>query len=180
MRLACWNADGIRDKKLELDHFLGQNGIDVCVLIETHLRSGDIFRLANYVCHCNDRLTEEGGTAILFRRGIDHHAAPVQSLQYLEVTAIQVMLANIAVKILAVYLSPSRPLIASELFACFSGGLPVLMASDLNAKHVEWNSRIITKGGNSCVTMPTGIHASSMGRTLLPLYVTAPLPPQMS
>jgi hypothetical protein len=54
------------------------------------------------------------------------------------------MLANGPVKILAAYLSPSRPLIEADLSACLSGGLPVLMAGDLNAKHVDWNSRLIT------------------------------------
>jgi len=54
------------------------------------------------------------------------------------------MLANKPVKILAVSLSPSRPVIASDLSACLGGGLPVLMAGDLNAKRIEWNSRLIT------------------------------------
>jgi hypothetical protein len=51
------------------------------------------------------------------------------------------------VKILAVYRSPSGPLIGADLTACFGGGLPVLMAGDLNAKHVDWNSRMTTKRG---------------------------------
>jgi hypothetical protein len=57
------------------------------------------------------------------------------------------MLANKPVKILAVYLSPSPPLIDSDLSACLVRGLPVLMAGDLNAKHVEWSSRLITRRG---------------------------------
>jgi hypothetical protein len=116
-------------------------------LTDTHLRSSNVFRFANYVCNLNDRLTEGDGTAILVRLGIDHHAVPVQGLPHLEATAIQVMLANKAVKFLAVYLSPFRPVIASDLSACLGGGLPVLMAGDLNPKHVEWNSRLITKRG---------------------------------
>jgi len=55
------------------------------------------------------------------------------------------MLASKPVKILVVYMSPSRPLLASELPACLGGGLPVLMAGRLNAKHIEWNSRLVTK-----------------------------------
>jgi len=89
--------------------------------------------------------TTTGGTAILVRRGIEHHAVPVQGLQYLEATAIQVMLANRPAKILAVYLSPSRPLIDSDLSACLGGGLPVLMAGDLKTENFEWNSRLTTK-----------------------------------
>jgi hypothetical protein len=69
------------------------------------------------------------------------------------------MLASKPVKIHAVGLSPSRPTIASDLSARLGSGLPVIMASDLNAKHVDWNSRQVTKiarpfreyAGNSCL-----------------------------
>jgi len=64
------------------------------------------------------------------------------------------------VKILAAYLSPSRPLNGADLSACFDGGIPVLMAVDINAKHVDCNSRLSTRqgkllrdyaDGNSCL-----------------------------
>jgi hypothetical protein len=107
------------------------------MLTEINLMSCGVFRLANNLCHLNDRLIEGGGTAILIRRGIDHHAVPVQGLEHLEATTFPVMLASKPVKILALYLSPSRPLIASDLSECLGGGLPVLMAGDLNSKHVS-------------------------------------------
>ena len=147
LRLACWNADGVRGRKMELDHFLGKHGVDICLLTETHLRSGQVFRLANYVCHRTDRPTEGGGTAILVRRGIDHYAIPVPGLTQLEATARHVILTSGPVKILAAYISPARPLIEADMSACLSGGLPVPMAGDLNDKHVEWNSRLITTKG---------------------------------
>ena len=55
------------------------------------------------------------------------------------------MLVGRPVKIIAAYLSPSRPIIGSERSACFRVGLPVLLAGDLNAKHVDWNSRLSTR-----------------------------------
>jgi hypothetical protein len=63
----------------------------------------------------------------------------------MEATAIQATMAGKPVKILVAYLSPSRPLIGADLTACFGGGLPVLMAGDLNAKHLDWNSRMTTR-----------------------------------
>jgi len=69
----------------------------------------------------------------MVRRGIVHHAVPVSGLTHLEATAIQVVLAGRPVKIIAAYLSPSRPLIGADLTACFGGGLPVLMAGYLDA-----------------------------------------------
>ena len=74
----------------------------------------------------------------MVRHGIVHHSVPVPSLTHLEATAIQVTLAGMPVLILAAYLSPSRPLIGAVLTDCFGGGLPVLMAGDINAKHVDW------------------------------------------
>ena len=74
-----------------------------------------------------------GATAILVRRGIDQHAVLVKGLRHLEATALHIVLASGPVRILAVYLSPSRPLIESDLTACLGGGLLVLMARDLNA-----------------------------------------------
>jgi hypothetical protein len=35
LRLACWNADGVRDRKLELDHFINQQRVNIYLLTET-------------------------------------------------------------------------------------------------------------------------------------------------
>jgi hypothetical protein len=80
LRFACWKADAVRGRKLEIYHFLGQHGIDICLLTETCLTSGEAFRMTNYVCHRTDLLNEGGGKAILVRRGIDNYAVPFQDL----------------------------------------------------------------------------------------------------
>jgi hypothetical protein len=112
------------------------------------ISEGDVFRFANYVCHWTDRPTERGGTAIVVRRGIDHYAVPVLGLSQLEATAIHFMLASGPLKILAVYILPSRSIIGTYLSACFGGGLPVLIVGNLNAKSVYWNLRLTTTSGN--------------------------------
>jgi hypothetical protein len=84
LQLACWNADGVRGRKLELEHFLSQHGVDICLWTETHLKEGDVFGLANYVCHRTDRPTEGDGTAKLVLRGTDHYAVPVPGLTQLD------------------------------------------------------------------------------------------------
>jgi hypothetical protein len=84
---------------LELEHFLSQHGVDICLLSETFLNSDQAFRLANYVYHRTDRPTG-GVTDILVRRGIVHNSVPVPRLTHLEATAIQVILAGRPVLIL--------------------------------------------------------------------------------
>jgi hypothetical protein len=99
-------------------------------------------------------------------------------------------LAGRPVKILPTYLSPSRRLIGADLTASFGGGLPVLMAGDLNAKHVDWNSRLTTSRGkllrdyadeNSCLifgpdTPTTNPYNSSATSDVLDIVVTKELP----
>jgi hypothetical protein len=103
---------------------------------------------------------------------------PVSDLRHLEATAIHSVLANRPVKILAAYLSPTRPLIESELNECLSYGLPALMAGDLNAKHTDWNSRLITSRGallldyanrNACLTYGPPLPLFLINRTLTPM-----------
>ena len=86
----------MRGRKLELENFLGQHGVDICLLIEALLNPGQAFRLNNYVRHRTDRPTMggRGGTAILVRRGVIHHSVPVPGHTHLEATAIQVTLAG--------------------------------------------------------------------------------------
>ena len=137
----------MRGRKLELEQFLGQHDVDISLLSDTFLKPGEPFRLTNYVSHRTERPTVGGSTAILAQRGKQHYSVPVPRLTQLEATAIQTKLAGRQVKILALYLSPSRPLIGGDLDVCFGGGLPALMDGDLKAKHVEWNSRLITTRG---------------------------------
>jgi exonuclease III len=122
--LACWNADGVRGRKLQLEQFLSEHGVDICLLNETHLVAERALRFANYVCHRTDRHTPGGGTAILVHKGVDHYAVPVSGLQYLEATAIHLVLATRPVKIMSAYLAPTRPLIESDLTECLSGESP--------------------------------------------------------
>ena len=138
-----------------MEHFLGQHGVDICLLSETILKPGQAFRLVNYVCHHTERPTTGGRHSHL---GPPWDSPPLSARSgsdHLEATAIQVTLAGRPVLILAAYLSPSGQLIGADLTACFGGGLPVLMAGELNAKHVDWNSRLNARRGNSYVTMPT-------------------------
>jgi hypothetical protein len=58
------------------------------------------------------------------------------------------VLENRPVKLVSAYISPTRPFIESDVTECLSGGIPVLMAGDLNAKLTHWNSRLNTAGGS--------------------------------
>ena len=101
-RLVFSNADGVRGRKLELEHFLSQHGVNICLLSEIFLNPGQAFGHANFVCHRTDMPTAGGGTAILVCRGIVHDSVSVPGLNHLKATAIQVTLAAKPVLFIAV------------------------------------------------------------------------------
>jgi hypothetical protein len=126
LRLAYWNADGVRGGKLELDLFHSLLGVGVCLLNERHLESDRIIRVGNYFCHRTDRPTQGEGTEILVRGVTDimlcqpRVCSTWRPLHYTSCWQTDR-------KVLAAYLSPARPVIVSDWTDCLSGGLPVLM-----------------------------------------------------
>ena len=93
----------------------------------------------------------------------------------------QVTLAGRPVIVLAASLLPTRLQIGTDLSACFGGGLPVLMAGDLNAKDVDWNSRLRTRRGkllrayadeNSCLTFaPDSPNTNPFNPSVTPVFL---------
>jgi hypothetical protein len=97
LRLACWNADGVRGRKLELEQFLSHHS--VCALNETFLNPVQDFPCQ--LCLLPHRQTDcSGGTDISVNSDIVHHAFLVPGLTNLEATAIQIILAGTQVLIL--------------------------------------------------------------------------------
>ena len=43
-----WNAEGLSNKKEELEQFLYQNDVHVCCIQETHLKPGKLFKIRGY------------------------------------------------------------------------------------------------------------------------------------
>jgi hypothetical protein len=136
LRLALWDIHG---RKLELEEFLSEHGIDICLLNEMYPQSDQAVRFGNYVHHRMDRSTRGEGKTILVRRGINCYSVPVWGRQHLEATAIHLILVTRPVKLVAAYVSPTRPLIQSDLTESLSGELPVLMAGDSNANTPNGN-----------------------------------------
>ena len=54
LRIAHWNAEGVRKKKLEFEQFLPKNNIEVYCLQGTHLNSSFRFHIRGYQVYRND------------------------------------------------------------------------------------------------------------------------------
>ena len=66
-----WNAEGVRQKKLELQQFLKVQKIDVCCIQETHLNNTHRFSIRGYEIHRADRADRpKGGVLTLVKTSI--------------------------------------------------------------------------------------------------------------
>ena len=71
LKIVQWNAEGVRLKKTELQHFLKIKAIDVCCIQETHLSSSHRFVIRGYEVFRQDRENRpKGGLLTLVRNNI--------------------------------------------------------------------------------------------------------------
>ncbi|CAG5129898.1 unnamed protein product, partial [Candidula unifasciata] len=71
VKLMHWNAEGITNKKLELENILNEEQIQICCLQETHLTEDTVFKIRGYQCFRSDRKgRKKGGILTLVRNNI--------------------------------------------------------------------------------------------------------------
>lgn len=149
MKIAAWNADGIKNKKQELELFLKEKEIDVALLNETHLSGKDSLKFQHFYCFRKDRENRQGGgVAILIRKNIQHH--PLNNTaanENVEQTGIVVSTKSGKLALFAVYSPPGAPIDEEELDEIFKRREPTIAMGDFNAKHIVWNSKITNTQG---------------------------------
>lgn len=158
IRLAFWNADGLRTKKNELEEFSKRNEIDIITVNETHLVPGWTVKIPNYNQYRADRLSDEGGgTAIYIKQSLDHSdLGPEDNLKKLEANSIIVNLDNnTKIKITSVYGPPTNKLLTDDLDTIFNCTYPTNAVGDFNSKQVNWNSTATNNRGKVLLKYPT-------------------------
>lgn len=145
LKIITWNANSIRDKKLELIHFIQQHKPDVLLFQETFLKPQINFSIPNYTTYRSDRLTGRGGgTAITINKNIDHSHLPNLPTQHIEHTTIQIITSdNTPLIITSAYLSPLKPLLDQDLNLLLhhtARNVRIIVGGDLNARHFAWHS----------------------------------------
>ena len=76
LRMIHWNAEGVRNKKLELQVLLKERNINVCCIQETHLNSSHRFSIRRYETFRRDRKDRPNGGILTLVKNT-HAAAEV-------------------------------------------------------------------------------------------------------
>jgi Exonuclease III len=152
LRLLSHNANGISNDRLTLQELLHNLDIDIALICETRLPTDFVWRNPGYRTYKTRGPSGIfGGTAVLVRANIQHAIIKIPMLQSLQATAISVELEGFETVIGAVYQSPNKPLVEEDLdkLIGLSKSKKFIFGGDLNAKHTDWNSRLVTTRGRT-------------------------------
>lgn len=139
-KLATFNINGFKNKKLEIINFVEHYEIDILLVQETWLK-GERFTFPNYNIFRNDRsLRPLGGTMVLVKKNIIAQAVP-GNCPHIEGTFIRVKTKTKWVHLGSVYCSPAVEFDGTCLGKIFNSNNTMIVGGDLNAKHRIWGCR---------------------------------------
>lgn len=151
--IAYWNANGVSNKKIELEHFLKEKNIDVMIIVETFLKPGQRFNVNNYSCCRLDRLVStKGGILILIKRNIKYDFMSSFKLEVVEALGIQLRTSNGLLSIVGAYHPGSNKTISkfrSDIKRLTKIRNNFIICGDLNARHRMWNCASTNSAGKS-------------------------------
>ena len=61
INIVQWNAEGVSNKREELQHFLHENNVNICCIEETHLQEDKPFKIRGYQVFRSDRKERKKG-----------------------------------------------------------------------------------------------------------------------
>lgn len=169
LRIATWNANGILNKRHELEVFINSQHIDVCLISETHMTTQSYLRIRGYkiyhTIHPDNQA--KGGSAIIIKETINHFEEC--HLQRVDIQLTMVGIKSTKQKLIvgAVYCPPRHNLKKEDYKILLQHpGERFIIGGDFNAKHVDWGSRLTTTKGSELrkAVRETGCNYHSTGK----------------
>ena len=150
LRLAIWNANGLAQHRLEVEHFLKANHIDILLCSETHFTNRSFFQISGYDMINTNRPDglAYGGAAVLIKSTLDFTAIEPTAESWAQVASVK-LYSNLGDVIVSAAYFPPRYSVTQQMFAQVFGKLGhcFFLGGDFNAKHQWWGSRSAnTKG----------------------------------
>lgn len=149
--LLNWNANGLKNQRNTLLAFLNHYNIHIACITETHLSHTDKIKFPGYKIYRADRITLSramGGVAILVRNIIKQQQLPTLVLTYLEAVAVSININNKYITFVSAYQPPSRQMLIADYEKVMSLDNSVIIAGDLNSKHINWGCRVTNLNGS--------------------------------
>lgn len=155
-RIVVWNANGLSDrddldKRQELDIFLKEYSVDICLVSETHFTAESYMFLEGFKFYGAKHPSgnARGGSGILIRSRIKHSFDKVIEQEAFQAAVITVECPEVGrVNVASVYSPPKHNLKTTDYDDFFKQlGPRFLVGGDWNAKNLRWGSRLTLRKG---------------------------------
>ena len=112
LRIVTWNANDLLQHIHELEIFLRNEKIDVCLIAEIHLTKQSFVKIRGYVIYHTNHPADkaQGGSAVIIKDCIKHHEEIKIELETMQVTTIKVQAKNKKFNVSAIYCPPRHNL----------------------------------------------------------------------
>ena len=169
IRIATWNANGILNKREELEVFLHIQAIDICLLSETHFTRESYLKIRGYKTYHTFHPDNQarGGSAIIIKESINHYEECHIQKPEIQLTLVSIKSLKQNLVIGAAYCPPKHNLKMQDYKAFLQqAGERFIIGGDYNAKNVDWGSRLSTTKGKELrrATQELGCNFQSTGK----------------
>ncbi|KAK7096645.1 hypothetical protein V1264_003726 [Littorina saxatilis] len=143
--LMHWNAEGVRNKKQDLQQFLKTHSIDICCVQETHLNENHRFTMRGYESFRLDRAGgPKGGVLTLVKNTIPAAEVYRSNDDSSELLGIKVFTEDKAMTFFNLYSPPTKPLHLQHLQPASEHWL---IAGDFNSHSPSWGYAELDRKG---------------------------------
>jgi hypothetical protein len=142
-----------RSQKSEIELVLRANNTDVATISEIKFPPKHKFTMPGFKLYRSDGNQFGGGVMILVNNNLHHDLFSLPPLSGLETTAICLQLQNHSqLLFVSAYIPPAVAIAPMDIDAIFSLHNAVVLAGDLNCKHVSWNNASVNKNGSTLLS----------------------------
>lgn len=159
LKICTWNANGLLQKLDELEIFMREKDIDICLVSETHVKkqshethvqNESHLKIKGYndfhACHPSGKA--RGGSSLYIKDYIEQSENLKIELETLQLCTIRVKISQRTLKISSIYCPPRSVIEKSDFTNLFESLKPnFIIGGDFNAKHTFWGSRYISQKG---------------------------------
>lgn len=150
LRIMCWNANGLNQRKLELEVVLKLENIDICLVSETHFTKESYFKISGYKCYHSLHPSNKarGGSAVMIRENLKHNDSVKIETEMFQICAITIKTKTFEAQVASIYCPPGSTVKQDSFADAFEQlGNRYIIGGDFNAKNTYWGSRITTNRG---------------------------------
>ncbi|XP_035233534.1 uncharacterized protein LOC118205351 [Stegodyphus dumicola] len=143
-----FNCNGIKSQVTEIKDYINRHSLDIVLFNETHLRTTDSLKIANFDVFRSDRIHNRGGgTAIAAKRYLKCCKFALPIFNSIEACACILNSKGVEYLIVSIYKPPGNSLNTQDLDYIARLGYPTIIAGDMNCKNTNWNCRTNNQDG---------------------------------